>query len=87
MDVDEKNDLRASIIARVDRWLKREAPRVRDEDTSATIKFTISNPCGDDDGKLALTLLVEETNHELLGEEFCLTLDLPFGARTDTRDE
>lgn len=44
MDADANNNLRDSIVARIERWLAREAPRVRDDDSVASIKFTISNP-------------------------------------------
>lgn len=48
------------LSTRLAMWIAREAPRVRGDVGYASIKFTIEQPQGDDDGLLYLNARVEE---------------------------
>jgi hypothetical protein len=64
----DARSVEAVIVERVKRWLQTQARRVRDEGATASIKFSIQSPCGDDDNTLILDLHVEEKVHDRFDE-------------------
>jgi hypothetical protein len=59
-DMEREPELLDVLTKRLADWLAREAPRVRDETQFASIKFTITDPQGDDDEALYLSFRAEE---------------------------
>lgn len=71
-----ESTLEAEIIKRVKDFIKREAPRVRDQDVTASIEFSLSNPAWDEDETLVLGLHIRETSDtRLSSDEHCLRVE------------
>lgn len=85
--VSKTNSLVQELCARVEAWLAVQAPRVRDEGVFASIKFTLSAPCADDDGTLILGLRVRETVEDDLDETDGMRVDGERFDLGDTEDE
>jgi hypothetical protein len=63
--VSDFKSAKETILAHVTKWLDTQAPRVRDQGVTASIKFTLCAPGGDDsDNTLVVDLHVEERVHD-----------------------
>jgi hypothetical protein len=73
------NELLDTMTSRLREWLATQAPRVRDLDVTASIRFTVQNSFCDDDGTLILALRIEEKVEDYLGEDMGLRVEgVPF---------